>query len=186
MSASPSRPAGDLGSSAGRRLVLLRHAQAEHHGGLSDEMRTLHPSGRRQAAHVGHHLAAAGVVPDLVICSIAVRTRQTWELVASALGARPPVEYSEDLYGSGISGTLEIVTGIPKEARTVLVVGHEPVMSGVAYVLAGPGSDSAAVARVRVGVPTGTYSVLEVDRPWDRLERGSATLTTVFVPPHHH
>ena len=40
-----------------RRLVLLRHAKAEHHGGLSDEMRTLSPAGRRQAYRVGSMLA---------------------------------------------------------------------------------------------------------------------------------
>ncbi len=172
-------------SPGGRRLVLLRHAKAEHHGGVSDQMRTLHPTGRRQAAGVGHGLAASGLVPDVVLCSVAVRTRQTFELLATALGERPAVEYSEDLYGAGISDVLEAIAGVQEEVRTVLVVGHEPVMSGVAYVLAGPGSDSAAVARVRVGVPVGAYSVLEIDAAWDRLERGSGVLTDVVVPPHH-
>lgn len=168
-----------------RRLVLLRHAKAEHHGGVSDELRALNPTGRRQATHVGHAFAASGIEPDVVLCSSAVRTRQTWDLVAGVLGGRRVVEYSEDLYGAGVSGVLEVVAGVPEEARTVLVVGHEPVMSGVAYVLAGPGSDPAALARVSNGVPTGAYSVLRLVDPWHGLERGSGVLTQL-VTPHHH
>lgn len=170
---------------AERTLILLRHAKAEHHGGVSDELRSLNPTGRRQAAHVGHGFAAAGLVPDVVLCSIAVRTRQTWDLVSAALDGRRHVEFSEDLYGAGISGVLDIVGGVPEDASTVLVLGHEPVMSGVAYVLAGPGSDPAALARVSAGVPTGAYSVLRVTDPWHRLERGGSVLTEV-VTPHHH
>lgn len=172
---------------AARTLVLLRHARAEHHG-ASDEMRALNRVGRRQAVHVGHAFAASRLVPDVVLCSIAVRTRQTYELLAGSLGAhyRPQVEYSEDLYGAGVPDVLRVVAEMaPADATTVLVVGHEPVMSSVAYVLAGPGSDPKAVSRVGSGVPTGAYSVLRTSSPWHRLERGSAALTQV-VTPHHH
>lgn len=170
---------------AARTLILLRHAKAEHHGGVSDELRSLNPTGRRQATHVGHAFAASGLSPDVVLCSIAVRTRQTWDLVSAALGGRRHVEYSEDLYGAGISGVLDLIAGVPEDASTVLVVGHEPVMSGVAYVLAGPGSDTAALARVSSGVPTGAYSVLAVSDPWHALDRAGSVLTQV-VTPHHH
>lgn len=168
-----------------RTLVLLRHARAEHHGGVTDEMRALNPAGRRQAVHVGHALASSGLVPDIVLCSISVRTRQTFELLAGPLGVRPPVEYLEDLYHAGVHDVLAVVGDVPEEARTVLVVGHEPVMSGAAYVLAGPGSDTRALARVGSGVPTGAYSVLRVRGAWNRLERGSGVLTQL-VTPHHH
>jgi phosphohistidine phosphatase len=175
------------GETAGeqRRLVLLRHAKAEHHGGVSDEMRTLTPAGRRQAAHVGALLAEAGLEPDVVLCSVAVRTRQTYELLASALAAAPAAEYSEDLYDAGISGTLAVISEGAGDARTVLVVGHEPVMSGVAASLAGPGSDPTSLARVRVGLPTGGLAVLELASSWRELRRGAALLTKVLVAPHH-
>lgn len=168
-----------------RRLVLLRHARAEHHGGISDELRPLNPTGRRQAVEVGRSFVAGRLVPDVVLCSSAVRTRQTFELLASAFGSHPDVEFTEDLYGAGISSTLDLIGAARETAGTVLVVGHEPVMSGVAYVLAGPGSDESAVARVRAGVPTGAYCVLEHETSWRRLERGGAVLTHVYLPPHH-
>ena len=49
------------------------------------------------------------------------------------------------------------------DVRTVLVVGHEPTMSQAAVLLAGPESDPTTLARVRVGVPTASWSLLEVD-----------------------
>jgi phosphohistidine phosphatase len=173
------------GGSEPRRLVLLRHAKAEHHGGVSDEMRTLSPSGRKQAALVGSLMADAGLAPDVVLCSSAVRTRQTYELLATTLNVSSEVVVSEDLYGAGLSGTLAVIAEVPASVETVLVVGHEPVMSGVASVLAGPESDSAALARVRVGLPTGAFAVLEVASSWSGLTRGSAVLTQFVVAPHH-
>ena len=120
-----------------------------------------------------------------MLCSVAVRTRQTYELLAGALDAPPRVEYSEELYDSGIAGTLTVIAAAPDDARTVLVVGHEPVMSGVASSLAGPGSDPAALVRVQSGVPTGAFAVLDVDVPWRELRRGGALLTQVLVAHHH-
>lgn len=165
-----------------RRLVLLRHAKAEHHGGVPDEMRALNPTGRRQAVEVGSRLAEAGLVPDVVLCSTSVRTRQTWELVARGLSQDPEVEYSEDLYLASMSSTLAVVTAAPARARTVLVVGHEPTMSGLAAALADPGSDPSALVRVRAGLSTGAFAVLEVAAPWSGLQQGGALLTRVVAP----
>lgn len=172
------------GQQAARTLVLLRHARAVHGGGMNDEMRVLTPGGRRQARGVGDSLASAGIHPDRVLCSTAVRTRQTCDLVVSALGTGPEVELLEELYDSGVAGSVEAVAAAAGAARTLLVVGHEPVMSGVAGLLAGPGSDRAALARVRAGSPTGAYAVLSLRVPWRDLARGVGVLETVVVSPH--
>ena len=164
-----------------RRLVLLRHAKAEY-SGFPDSNRVLSPAGRRQAAEVGISLASGGLVPDLVLCSSAVRTQQTCELVVDAWGGASWVVVTDDLYGAGVADVVEIVGEAPPQARTVLVVGHEPVMSGVASVLAGDGSSREALTRVRSGVPTATYSVLELPGAWDDLRPGGAVLADVVLP----
>lgn len=168
-----------------RTLILLRHAKATHHGGLSDEERALTSTGRRQARDVGHALVAAGLVPDRVLCSTAARTRETFDNVAAAFTWPPAVDYSEDLYDSGVTGSLEVIAGAPAGVRTLLVIGHEPVMSGISYFLAGPGSAPGPLGRVRAGMPTGAYGVVRLDVAWDSLGRGAGRLVSVYEPPHH-
>lgn len=176
-----SRGVEDL-STAPRRLVLLRHAKAEHGGDIADHLRPLSLVGRRQASGVGATLRAAGTIPDLVLCSTSVRTHQTWDLVLSALGAQPPLELSDALYTAGVRALLDLVRAVPADARTVLVVGHEPTVSEAAATLAGPGSDEPCLARVRIGMPTGSYSVLETDVDWSGLEPDGARLVRLVTP----
>ncbi|GGM34527.1 SixA phosphatase family protein [Promicromonospora citrea] len=174
-------PGTEPATSPVRRLVLLRHAKAEPPSELPDEQRPLALRGRDQAVKVGAALAEAGLVPDAVVVSGAVRTRQTWDLARKHLG-EPPVVYTDDLLGAMPRGVLAIVREVAPEARTVLVVGHEPAMAGTAELLAGPGSADDAIAQVRVGVPTATYSVLEAELAWSDWDRRQARLLTVTRP----
>lgn len=165
-----------------RRLVLLRHAKAEHPDGMPDHDRPLALQGRRQCARVGAALVAEGVVPDLVWCSSSVRTRQTWELVRQAAGVEPPVTYLDEVYEAGVRSLLALVATAPDDVGTLVVVGHEPTMSHAAATLAGPGSEESAVARVQVGVPTASWSWIELDGPWATLEPRTGRLVRLVTP----
>ncbi|MBO3103003.1 SixA phosphatase family protein [Cellulomonas fengjieae] len=164
-----------------RQLLLLRHAKAEHPDQIPDVQRPLSLVGRRQATQVGAGLAADGLVPDLVLCSASVRTRQTWELLRASLGAEPDVRYLDELYSAGSRGLVDLVRAVPVEVRTLLVIGHEPTMSQTATLLAGPRSDPGTLARVRIGVPTASWSLLEV-ADWAALDEGAATLRRLTIP----
>ncbi|MGC5166038.1 SixA phosphatase family protein [Luteimicrobium sp. DT211] len=159
-----------------RRLVLLRHAKAEPAGSGPDHARPLALRGRAQATQVGQTLTAAGLVPDVVLCSSALRTRQTWDLVAGRLPATPAVTVDDALYHLTVRELLALVHELPDDARTVLVVGHEPTMGAASAFLAGPDSDQGAVTVARVGLPTGGYGVLEADAAWSAWGRGAALL----------
>jgi phosphohistidine phosphatase len=165
------------------QLVLLRHAKAEHSDSLDDQLRPLALPGRKQASQVGAGLRAAGVVPDVVLVSSAVRTRQTWDLVRAGLDLPAEVaRVSDELYSAGVQSVIGLLRELEESAGTVLVVGHEPTVSQTAAALAGPGSDDAAVAQVRVGVSTGAYSVLEVPGSWADLVPDAARLLRVVAP----
>ncbi len=167
---------------APRTLILLRHAKAEHPDGMPDHERPLALQGRRQSGRVGAALAAAGLIPDLVLCSSSTRTRQTWELARATLGAEPRTRYLDEVYDAGVRGLVELVASAPDEAHTLLVVGHEPTMSHTAATLAGPQSDEAAWARVQVGVPTASWSWLEHDGPWGSIGPAAERLLRLVTP----
>jgi len=74
------------GASGRRRLILLRHADSEQATGVRDHDRPISHQGRREAASIGGRLADLGWLPDLIIASNSVRTKQTLDAMAEAQG----------------------------------------------------------------------------------------------------
>ena len=99
-------------SSASREktLILMRHGKAEEGPGKPDHDRELAARGRRDAKAAGKWLHAEGLVPDLVICSTAQRTRQTWEEACRGGAHTEFVEFRRSVYLGGSEQTLETVS----------------------------------------------------------------------------
>jgi len=165
-----------------RTLVLVRHGRAEA-GSTdgTDHGRALAPRGAAQSASTAAWLVERGLgAPDLVLVSSALRTAQTWAAMVPALHPGT-VREEPALYDTSAEELVHLVAGTPDEVASLLLVGHEPVVSGAAGALAGGGSDGVLLARVRAGVSTGDAVVLELDGPWSGLQLGSARLVA-----HHH
>ncbi|WP_327251508.1 SixA phosphatase family protein [Streptomyces sp. NBC_01244] len=169
--------------SAGR-LVLLRHAKSAWPD-VADHERPLGPRGLRDAPAAGRRLRDAGCVPSLVICSTARRTRETWALAAAQLGAEVPVRFDERVYAAEPEELLEVVSEVPEEIRTLLLVGHNPGLEDLALSLAREAVDAAeaeAIARLSEKFPTSAIAVLACTGPWRELAPGSARLADFAVP----
>lgn len=109
-----------------RRLVVLRHAKSAWPEGVPDHQRPLAPRGRRDAPAAGIALAETDSLPDLALCSTAVRARQTWELASAEWGTPPPVRYEPSLYAADVPELLDAVHQVPPEVETLLLIGHNP------------------------------------------------------------
>ena len=118
-----------------RRLVILRHAKAANPEGAKDVDRPLTARGHADAAAAGAWLSHQDCLPDLVLCSPARRTRETWHGVALALSAAPEVRYEEDLYSGSAQEMIEMVTEVEDEFTTVLLIGHNPGVSHLSSIL---------------------------------------------------
>jgi phosphohistidine phosphatase len=165
-----------------RRLVLLRHAKSAWPHGVPDHDRPLAGKGRRNAHATGEWFLLEGPKPDLVLCSDAVRARHTWEIVSSLLDPPPPVRVERALYGADPDDLLALLRRLAADVQSVVVVGHEPTMSDACSLLAGPGSDLVALARIRSKFPTNGVAVLATAAPWTRLAPGTAVLERFAVP----
>ena len=88
-----------MASDIPRRLILLRHAKSDWPEG-PDLDRPLAKRGRRDAPRIGRWLHEHGYRPDVVICSAARRTQQTWELIAPELGGSPSVRFEPRAYAA--------------------------------------------------------------------------------------
>lgn len=152
-----------------RTLVLLRHAKAEPASGWSDVDRRLTPRGRADAGAAGAWLSTHGLRPDLVICSPARRTRQTWHGVALALPpGRREVRYERSLYDGSARDLLRAIATTPDEVRTVLLIGHNPAVSELSALL-----DPAGATADSGGLRTCGLAVHEVAGSWAECDRAS-------------
>lgn len=152
-----------------RLLLLLRHAEAEAtRPGFGDRDRRLTEHGQQQAAAVGETIRAAGWAVDHVLCSAAVRTRET--LAGLALPTAVPVELVDGLYDAGSTSIIELVESLPHAVRCPLVVGHAPGVPGVVHELvSGPDrADPAAWSVIATRFPPATLAALRV-AAWPEL-----------------
>ncbi|WP_221358579.1 SixA phosphatase family protein [Streptomyces beigongshangae] len=165
-----------------RRLAVLRHAKSAWPDGVPDHRRPLAPRGRRDAPAAGRALAAADCLPDLALCSTAVRARQTWELTAAEWGTPPPVRHDARLYAAEVPELLDVVREVPAEVGTLLLVGHNPGLEELVLALAGDGLGD-ALEDVRRKFPTSAVAVLAWHgSAWAALGPGAALLTDMIVP----
>ena len=107
--------------------------------------------------------------------------RPLGQAVAAALAARE-VRVEPDLYRASTQQLVHLLAATADPVRSLVVVGHEPVVSATAVALAGPGSDGAALAAVRAGARTGSATVLELPGGWGSLTAGSCALVAYLVP----
>lgn len=174
-----SLPAGEgdgVSETTGHTLAVLRHAKAVHDPGLDDEDRALTKRGLRDAAAAGGWLREAGLIPDLVLCSTALRTRQTWEQVSAALGPageQATVSLESRLYHTGAHGLLDIIREIPGGPGTVLMVGHNPAFHQLVVDLTGQHEPA---------FPAAALAVIRLPGSWRDAAPGGGELVTLWTP----
>lgn len=156
-----------------RTLDLLRHAKSDWDAGVDNDWeRPLNRRGRGAADLVGRCLARIAV-PDLVLCSSAVRTRETLERALAAGGLEPRVEIVDALYGATPMEVVELCRQVDDSVTRLLVVGHEPTMSALVGGLVGS---------ARVQMPTATLASLELVGPWSSLAADACELRWLHQP----
>jgi phosphohistidine phosphatase len=161
-----------------RTLVILRHAKAETPGERPDFDRRLTTAGESDADAAGAWLADERLRPDLVLCSPAARTRQTWQGVSIALAqalpgsGAPEVRYEKGLYEGGRTEVFDLLRVVSENVKTVLVVGHNPTVSDVSLLLIPDEQYDENAA----GLKTSGLAVHRTENPWSATEPGSMPL----------
>jgi phosphohistidine phosphatase len=162
-----------------RTLLLLRHAKSDYPDGVTDHQRPLAQRGVREAELAGDWIRTRVDRVDAVLCSSATRTRQTLQRT----GIEAPARFSDEIYEATPGIVIDEINGIGDDVSTLLVVGHEPVMSSLALGLADDASGNSAVAdRVSARYPTSAIAVLRVRGPWRELAMGAAELVDFHIP----
>jgi len=172
-----------MNAHADRTLILLRHGKSGYPPGVADHDRPLDRSGAADAAAAGRWMLANGHVPDMILCSSALRARQTCTWVCSELGdLAPTARLDESLYAAQDSRIIAVVNHVPDTVESLLLIGHLPGLRDAALRLATPDSDYDAVMALADGCPTSGLAVLEVPGTWAGLDGADARLVDFTVP----
>lgn len=166
-----------------RALLLLRHAKSSWDDPvLADFDRPLAKRGSEAAPCMAMEMAKRGWLPDFALVSPALRTRQTWELVAPELPRDIAASFDETIYEAPAKRILAAVRRTPREVGTLLVVGHNPGLEELASLLAAPGNAPEALEAMRRKFPTAALARLSCPGEWADLGPGGAALTDFLTP----
>lgn len=164
-----------------RTLYVLRHAKSSWDDEtLRDHDRPLAPRGMRAAPLIADHMRAEAIVPDVVLCSTARRTRETLELLGDAIPVDCDVRFEAELYGATADAIIARLRALPDTAQRAMVIGHNPELQRLVWLLARSGPMLSQLSRK---FPTAALATLDAEIDgWPGLARDSARLSA-FVRP---
>ena len=81
-------------------------------------------------------LKKKGIIPDLIVSSPAIRTRQTAETLSKELNYNKNIMYNEVLYQAFLNELVESITYTFDDVKTLMIIGHNPSLTalGVSFV----------------------------------------------------
>jgi phosphohistidine phosphatase len=164
------------------RLLLLRHAKTERAAaGERDRDRELTARGRADAPLIGAYMVRHRLLPDLLLTSPAARAEETALLVAAAFAKQPRVLREERIYNASPETLVRLIRET-RDAKTLLVVGHNPGLHELALQLIASG-DSETRERLNEKLPTSGLVVIDFAfDDWSRLHAHSGRLEKFISP----
>ena len=157
-----------------KKLILMRHALPEGGtAGLRDKDRGLTPEGQNQCRHARQYIVKNDLVPDLVLCSSATRTRQTFAHMNIPVER---IEYQDTLYLPTREKIIQAIHDVfDPGIETLMVITHYPgVVDFAAHI---SGSDA-----FDHGYPEGGISIFNCGiKDWQNLSPSSIDLEVFQV-----
>ena len=145
-----------------KTLLLLRHAKSSwKQSELADHDRPLNKRGKQTAPRMGALLQDEDLIPDLIVCSTAVRAHTTALLVAKACTYIGEINQTRTLYLAEPEDYVEVLRQVAEKHTRVLVVGHNPGLEALIEEL----TDEA------MAMPTAALAYLELSlKRWKDLD----------------
>lgn len=161
------------------QLILARHAKSSWDNPQADDhSRGLNQRGRASAAAIGQWLMLNEYAPDLVLCSSAERTKETWALIAKELNASPEIRFESALYLAAPEQILSLLKTV-KGPASVLMLAHNPGSALLATALAAEPAMHPQFERY----PTAATTVLNFEAEnWHEIRWGQGKIIDFVVP----
>ena len=158
-----------------RQLLLLRHAKSDWGDrSLSDHDRPLNLRGLHDAPRMAQWMEANDAVPDRILCSTAIRARETVDLMIEQWSSSAKLDHFSELYLAAPQTIAKVIAHHSADASRVMVVAHNPGISATVDCLTGQPSEmpTAALAIINAACPT-----------WDTLDLDGGSTLVGFMRP---
>lgn len=163
----------------GQTIHILRHAHSSWAvPGQRDHQRVLDDRGQEDAIRLASRVEANAVRIGRVVCSTAVRARQTLDLVRKALPASADIRFSDKLYALG-SAAYEAEIRDAEGEGELLLVGHNPTIEQLVFDICT--TDTDALRAARTGIGTANWLIVDLD-PASRNGALRGTLRALLKP----
>lgn len=121
-----------------KKLLIMRHAKSSwKNSDLTDHERPLKKRGKNDAKRMGKLLKSKKIVPDLIICSTALRAQETADLLVKSMKYKNELVFTDSLYMAEPRDILLAINDHAKNQKTVLVIGHNPGSEALLQILTG-------------------------------------------------
>lgn len=118
-------------------LTLVRHGKSSWQtAGQTDFDRPLNDRGLADTPVMASRLAQAGCIPDLILCSSAVRTQQTAALLAEGIGlSLDKILHYDELYLAAPPTLLLALQAATAEYDHIMIIAHNPGLEDLSALL---------------------------------------------------
>ncbi|MCF6196091.1 MAG: histidine phosphatase family protein [Emcibacter sp.] len=160
-----------------KRLFLLRHAKAGFHP--EDKSRPLAQRGIRDATWLGQYIKDTGLIPDYILCSSAVRARETGGYLLKNRKDKPQISFQDNLYLAPAGHLYDELKSLGPAINNVMIIGHNPGLSALFQNLAtDPPTDSRSLK-----YPTCMVAILDFDiLDWSQLKSCTGQVFDLIIP----
>lgn len=157
-----------------KTLLVLRHAKSSwDEPGLRDFDRPLNGRGLRAAPLVGRYMRRQKIAPELILCSPALRARETVALVREAARLDAPLRFDERIYEASAERLCEVISQIEERVNQAMLVGHNPGLEQLIFYFTNEEKRMATAALAQV--------TLDVEK-WGKTRAGCGRLDWLVKP----
>ena len=115
-----------------KTLYIMRHGEKDiSNPNIDDYDVKVTNKGIKDIKNVSKKLKEKGVMPDLLVASPAVRTKQTAEIVAKELGYTKNIMYNEVLFQAFVTEVIESITYTFDNIEKLMIIGHNPSLTAL-------------------------------------------------------
>lgn len=144
-----------------KKLYVLRHGQAAPEADSdTDHARALTSRGRLEARRAAESLLERAALPALILASSAKRARQTAEQCLAVWPRGPELRIVDELYLAEPSSYLAALAAGADPHETAMVVGHNPGLEALVFVLTQRSEHLPTAALVEIDLPVTTWADL--------------------------